>query len=152
MQMLVEIAVVAQVLNTITLETRIICAPPTQEASAIFRAFKYLLGHLASKVHVSRLVIRYKNAYIFNMLDIFSTFGASYFLGRSTSWPSTLGMCSGTVDLYQTLHAAKEACEKNPLCMGVEDECGRGEAFGTCMTSITSSLCESIFYKRTGNI
>ena len=60
--MLVWPAVVAQVLNTITLETKDISAPPTQEASAILMAMESHLGHLASKVHVGRLVIRYKSA------------------------------------------------------------------------------------------
>ena len=59
-EILVWTAVVAQVLNTITLDKKIISAPPTQEAAAIFGArAKSRVGHLASKVYISHLVILY---------------------------------------------------------------------------------------------
>ena len=52
-QMLVDTAVDARVLNIITLEIKITDAGPTQEAVAILVAAKALLGHLASKVYIS---------------------------------------------------------------------------------------------------
>ena len=68
-QILADSAKVAQVLNTITLDRKIISAPPTQEAAAIFGArAKSRVGHLASKVFISHLVILFKNVLSHNLI------------------------------------------------------------------------------------
>ena len=59
---------------------------------------------------------------------------------------------SGYEDGYGTLDAAKRACHTAHDCVGVYDRCGGGNDFGTCTTSVTSSSCGAIFFKKSGNM
>ena len=75
-----------------------------------------------------------------------------YFLGTST-WEQLTGTCTGPLESkYSTLDEAKKQCETSPVCMGIEKECGKEESYGICTTSVASSLCGSIFYKRIGKL
>ena len=45
-----------------------------------------------------------------------------------------------------------EACKTETHCVGIYDQCGNGDIFGTCTASSETSSCGSIFLKRPGNM